>query len=109
MIRGLSKILRALSVLFISLSVLTITAPLSDYLGRHTVAGVHSTGVSWFATIFCAIVFASIGVVLFCYYLFSRRKKRGLFINSFLWGVVLASCAFGTFVIFEIFSAIVQH
>ena len=105
-IHGLGKTLRALSVFFVSLGVLIIAIPLSDILGTHTVPGVHTGDMGWPSWVHATLMFVLIGVVLFCFYLVSRREKRGLLMTGFLWSIVSLSGAFGAFVVFEILRVI---
>jgi len=108
-IHGLGKVLRGLSVFFISLSVLIIAIPFSQILGTHTVRGVHTGDMRWLSWISTTLIFILIGVVLFCCYLISRREKRSLWLTGLLWGVVSIASAFGAFIVFEILCVIIQH
>jgi hypothetical protein len=108
-IHGLAKTLRALSVLFISLSVVIIAAPLSAVVGTHTVAGVHNGDMGWPATIRYAVMFVLIGAVLFCCYLFSRREKRGLLATVVLWSAAIVAGGFAAMLIFRLVFSLVSH
>ena len=103
-IDGLGKTLRALSVLFVSLSVLIIAGPLSIILGTHTVAGVHNGDMGWPVIIRYAAMFVLVAAVLFCCYLFSRREKRGLLATVLLWSAAIVAGGFAArFVVSAIF------
>jgi hypothetical protein len=109
MLQSLGKILRALSVLFVSLGVFIIAIPLSRVLGTHTVPGVHEGNMGWPSWIHSALIFVFIGAVLFCVHLFSRSQKQGLLASVLLWGATLAGGAFGAFVIYEMLRVIVGY
>jgi hypothetical protein len=108
-IHGLQKTLRALSVFFISLSVLSVAIPLSCVLGVHTVQGVHGGDLGWLDWIRGAIILILIGAFLFCGYLFSQREKRGLLTSGILWSVVSIAGAFAVFILFAMVGVIIQH
>jgi uncharacterized BrkB/YihY/UPF0761 family membrane protein len=101
----LAKILRALSVLFMSLGALMIAIPLSIVLGT----GMHVNDMPWLGSIYFAITFALVGTVLFWCYRFSRRDKRSSLTTALLWCVVLATGIYGAMFIFSLLHIMVQH
>src|SRR6266705_492981 len=88
-IHRLPKTLRALSVLFMSLSVLVIAVRLSFILGVHTVPGVQVGSMIWSGGIHSALILILAGAVLFCCYLFSRREKPGWLATTLLWAAAI--------------------
>jgi uncharacterized BrkB/YihY/UPF0761 family membrane protein len=105
-INSLPKTLRALSVLFMSLSVLVIAVRLSFILGVHTVPGVHIGSMIWSSCIHSALILILAGAVLFCCYLFSRREKRGWLATLLLWATAIVAGAYAALLIFSLASTI---
>jgi len=106
-ILNLTKTLRALSMLFMSLSVLIIAIPLSSILGVHTVQGVHAGDFGWSGWIRFALLLVLIGSVLFGCYMFSRQK-RGRLATVLLWSAALVSGVYAAMSLFSLLYAI-QH
>ena len=100
-IHGLAKTLRALSVFFLSLSVLIIAIPLSSILGVHTVQGVHAGDLGWPYWIRFALLLVFIGAVLFGCYVYSRQK-RGQLAIVLLWSAALAGGVYAAVLLFGV-------
>ena len=105
-IHGLPKTLRALSVLFMSLSVLVIAVRLSFILGVHTVPGVHVGSMIWSSCIYSAVILILTGAVLFYCYLFSRRENRSWLATATLWAVAIVAGVYAALLILNLASTI---
>jgi hypothetical protein len=99
-IDSLAKTLRALSVFFVSLSVLIIFIPLSSVLGVHTVQGERAGNFGWHGYIRFALLLVLIGAFLFGCYVYSRQK-RGQVTTVLLWSAALAGGVYAAVLLFE--------
>jgi hypothetical protein len=98
-IQGLAKTLRALSVFFVSLSVVNIAIPLSSILGVHTVQSVRAGDFGWPGWIRFALLLVLIGAVFFGCYRYSRQK-RGPLATVLLWSTALAGGVYAAMLLF---------
>ena len=105
-IHGLPKTLRALSVLFISLSVLVVAVRLAFVIGVHTVPGVHVGSTIVTSCIYSALILTLVAMILFCCYRFSRREQRGWLATTLLLGVAIITGAYAALLIFSLASSI---
>jgi hypothetical protein len=105
----IAKILRALSILFLSLDMFWIAIPLLRVL-VNMIEGTHDEmGVMWVYYLRWAISLVLVGAVLFSCHRFSRCDKRGSLATGLLWCVAFVTGIYGVLFTFTLSRVMVQH